>query len=160
MVAGFGSEIVMGGDGYDLTDSLVWFIEPHADKVGSICCGGGTRGCAGNRLRRGSGIFKVEEGIREVGEGVRDTHSSSFDDMYVVTAVRGDSRADIESARRVVVPGEAFDGGIVYVAELASREDGVCREIVREVGEAVVSRDGWVWVPRLKVIEGDFYKGE
>ena len=67
----------------------------------------------------------------------------------MVAAVRGDSRANVESTRRVVVPSKAFEGRVMYVAKLASWEDGVCREVVREMGEAVISRVCGVWVPRL-----------
>ena len=160
VVAGFGGEIVVWGDGDNLADTLVRLIEPHANEVGAICSGGGTRSCAGNGLGRVSGIFEVEEGIGEMGESVRDTRSSSFDDINMMAAVRGDSRANIESTRRVVVPSKAFEGGIMYVAKLASWEEGVCREVVREMVEAVISGACWVWVPRLQVVEGDFHKGK
>ena len=66
VVAGFRKEIIVGGDGDNLTDPLVGLVEPHAYKVGAICSGGGARSCAGNGLGRVSWVFKVEEGIGEV----------------------------------------------------------------------------------------------
>ena len=78
----------------------------------------------------------------------------------MVAAIGCDGWADIECAGGMVVPSKAFEGGIMYVAKLASWEEGVCREVVREMGEAVISGACWVWVPRLQVVEGDFHKGK
>jgi hypothetical protein len=158
VVSSVGEEIVVWGNRDHLAYAFVWFVEPHSDKIRAICGGGGARSCAGDWLGRVSGIFKVEEGIGEMWESIRDAHSSSFNNIDVVAAVGSDSRSDVEGTGRVVIPSETCEGGLMNVAELASWEYGVGREVVWEMGEAVISGEGRVRVPRLQVVEGDFDK--
>ena len=91
----------------------------------------------------------MEEGVREVGEGVGDTCGGCFNYVNMVTAVGGCGRANIESSGGVVVPSESFERGLVHITKLSRREDGVCGEVKGEVVESVVSTYGGVRVPGL-----------
>ena len=51
----------------------------------------------------------------------------------MMTAIGSVSRANIECARGVVVPSLAGKGGLMCVAELASRENGMGVEVEGEV---------------------------
>ena len=70
VIAGFGLEEVGGGYRCDFADSFVGFVEPFSYQIGPVCSGGGTEGCAGERLGGNGWVVKMEEGIGEMSESV------------------------------------------------------------------------------------------
>ena len=102
----------------------------------------------------------MEEGVWVVGESIRDTWGGSLNYIHMVAAIGSGSRTKVESTGRVVVPGESNKGGLVDIAQLASRENGMGSKIVGHVVEAMVGRLGRVGVPGLEMVEGEFNKWE
>ena len=102
----------------------------------------------------------MKEWVGVVSEGVGDAGESSFNDVDMVAPVESGSGSEVKGSEGVGVPSEADEGGNVNIAQLANGEDRVCSEVKGEVSEAVISGESGVRVPRLKVIECEFYGWE
>jgi len=107
-------------------------VEPRADEVGTIGSWVRTGGRGGKRYRIKHGrVFKMKQWVRKVIQSRRDTHGGSRYNIHMMTSVRRQSRANVESTKGMFVPGFTYKGGNVGVTKLASRVDRMGKKVTR-----------------------------
>ena len=116
-----------GGDG---AEAKVRIKEGFADEVRAVGEGGSSGGIRVGEVGDDGGIVEVEEGSGVAVNSVSDARGSSGCDTHMVAAVVVKGGAEVKGTNPVLGPRRSGRGPNVGDTQLASRVDGVGREIV------------------------------